>query len=436
MRHFISLALVAAAFATPAAAELSAPEQVMLATVEGGFERDAEFLTRIASVNSGTLNFDGVKQVADMVAPEFEALGFTTEWIDQSAAGRAGHLFARHKGKPGTTRMLLIAHLDTVFEEDSPFQSVTRSGNILTGPGVEDDKGGIIVILAALRAMKAADTLEDANIVVAMTGDEESAGNPIPVARADLVAAAKEADVALDFEGLTVENGVDMGSIARRSSNSWTVTATGKEGHSSRIFSESSGFGAIYELARILDTFRRELREEDLTYNVGLVAGGARASITDNNSAAQANGKSNIIAPVAIANGDLRTLTQEQTDRVVARMQAIVADHLPGTGASIAFDFRYPPMGPTEGNRALLDRLNAINADMGLAQMPILPPAKRGAGDINFVAPYIDGLIGLGPSGTGSHAPGETVDLASITRQAQRAAILMSRLASGPYRQK
>lgn len=433
MRHFISLAFVAAVFATPASAELSAPEQVMLSTVDGGFERDAEFLTRIASVNSGTLNFDGVKQVAAMVASEFEALGFTTEWIDQSAAGRAGHLFARHKGKPGTTRMLLIAHLDTVFEKDSPFQSVTRQGNILTGPGVEDDKGGIVVILAALRAMKAAGTLDDANIVVAMTGDEESAGSPIPTARADLVAAAKEADVALDFESLNIENGVDMGSIARRSSNSWTVTARGKEGHSSQIFTDGAGFGAIYELARILDTFRRELREENLTYNVGLVAGGARASVTDNNSAAQANGKSNIIAPVAVANGDLRTLTPEQTDRVVAKMQAIVADHLPGTGATIEFDFRYPPMGPTNGNRALLDRLNAINADMGLAQMPILPPAKRGAGDINFVAPLIDGLIGLGPSGSGSHAPGETVDLTTITRQAQRAALLMSRLAVESY---
>ncbi|QPD00190.1 M20/M25/M40 family metallo-hydrolase [Qipengyuania soli] len=433
MRFPIPALALLAGIASPAAAELSAPEQVMMTTVEGGFERDAEFLTRIASVNSGTLNFDGVRQVAEMVAPEFEALGFTTEWIDQSAAGRAGHLFARHKGKAGTTRMLLIAHLDTVFEQDSPFQSVTREGNILTGPGVEDDKGGIVVILAALRAMKAAGTLDDANIVVAMTGDEESAGNPIATARADLVAAAKEADVALDFESLNIEDGVDMGSIARRSSNSWTVTATGKEGHSSQIFTDGAGFGAIYELARILDTFRRELREEDLTYNVGLIAGGARASVTDNNSAARANGKSNIIAPVAVANGDLRTLTPEQTDRVVAKMQAIVADHLPGTGATIEFDFRYPPMGPTDGNRALLDRLNAINADMGLPEMPILPPAKRGAGDVNFVASHVDGLIGFGPSGSGSHAPGETVDLTTFTRQAQRAAIMMSRLAEDVY---
>ncbi|MFA6218565.1 MAG: M20/M25/M40 family metallo-hydrolase [Erythrobacter sp.] len=434
MRFLVPALALAASFATPAAAQLSGPEQIIVSTVEAGFERDAEFLQQIASVNSGTLNFAGVRQVAGMVAPEFEALGFATEWIDQSANGRAGHLFARHRGKPGTTRMLLIAHLDTVFEPDSPFQSVTREGHILIGPGVEDDKGGIVVILAALRAMQAAGTLEDANIVVVVTGDEESAGNPIAAARADLVAAAKQADVALDFEGLTIEDGVDKGSIARRSSNSWTLTATGIEGHSSRIFSEQSGYGAIYELARILDAFRRELPEPDLTYSVGLIAGGARATISDGNSAAQANGKGNIIPPVAIAHGDLRTLTQEQTDRVVAKMKAIVAEHLSRTDATIEFDFRYPPMGPSAGNRALLDRLNAINADMGLPEMPILPPARRGAGDINFVASLVDGLIGFGPSGSGGHAPGETVDLTTITRQAQRAAIMMSRLASGSYR--
>jgi glutamate carboxypeptidase len=321
-----------------------------------------------------------------------------------------------------------------VFEQDSPFQDVTRAGNILTGPGVNDDKGGIVVILAALRAMQAAGTLDDANITVAMTGDEESVGSPIPDARAALVAAAKEADVALDFEGLTIENGVDMGSIARRSANTWTITARGIEGHSSRIFSEHAGYGAIYELARILDEFRQQLVEPDLTFNVGLIAGGARATMSDDLSAAAANGKSNIIAPIAIASGDLRTLTQEQTDRVVAKMKAIVADHLSRTDATITFDFRYPPMGPTAGNRVLMDRLNGINTDMGLPEMPILPPAKRGAGDINFVAPYIDGLIGFGPSGSNSHAPGETVDLTTLTRQAQRAAIMMSRLASGPYR--
>jgi glutamate carboxypeptidase len=87
-------------------------------------------------------------------------------------------------------------------------------------------------------------------------------------------------------------------------------------------------------------------------------------------------------------------------------------------------------MPPTDANRALLARLNRVNADMGLPQMGELDPADRGAGDISFVAKDVSGLVGLGPSSSGSHTATETVDVPSIAKQAKRAAILMSRLAS------
>jgi glutamate carboxypeptidase len=138
---------------------------------------------------------------------------------------------------------------------------------------------------------------------------------------------------------------------------------------------------------------------------------------------------------VAIALGDIRTLTPEQEARVRARMVAIVARHLPGTGAELSFDDgAYPPMAPTAANRALLDRLNAVNRDLGLAEMGVLDPLKRGAGDIGFVAHLVPGLVGLGAGGEGSHAPGETVDLRTLPRQAKRAAILMTRLSLEPRR--
>ncbi len=336
-----------------------------------------------------------------------------------------------HKGKEGNKRLLLIAHLDTVFEPDSPFQTFVRRGDRGEGPGAGDDKGGMVVIVAALRAMKAAGTLKDANIEIHMTGDEEDAGDPIEKARADLIEAGKRSDVALDFEGLVRDNGADMGSVARRSSESWTVTATGKSAHSSGIFSEAAGDGAIYELTRIIARFRTELPEPNLTFNVGLIAGGQQAELDPGGIRATASGKTNIIAPIAIARGDLRTLSAEQAARVKARMAAIVADHAPGTGATLAFDpGGYPPMAPTDGNRALLAKLNGVNRDLGLAEMAPLDPLKRGAGDISFVAADVDGLAGLGPYSTGDHAPGEAVDLPSIERQATRAAILMSRLAA------
>ncbi len=424
------IALAALVAAAPAFAQLSPAEETIAATVEAEYERSVELLERLVNQNSGTRNPEGNRLVAEMLIPEFEALGFETEWIDQSEVDRAGHLFARHEGRPDGKRLLLIGHLDTVFEPDSPFQRFERDGESATGPGVVDDKGGIVVILAALRAMQAAGTLDGANIVVALTGDEEDFGEPAEIARRDLVAAGEWADIALGFEGLAVVDGRDMGTIARRSSNSWWLETFGNEGHSSRIFSEEAGDGAIYELARIIHRFRTELPEDNLTFNVGLLGGGVEVDYTSDGLGVVASGKTNIIPPHAVARGDFRTLTEEQTVRVRERMEAIVADHAPGTSATIRFDQGYPPMAPTDGNRALLERLNAINRDLGLEEMGTLDPLMRGAADISFVARSTDGLAGLGPSGEGSHAPGESIDLDSIRRQAIRAAIMMSRLSA------
>ena len=416
---------------TPAMAALSPAERAMTQSVEAGYEPAIGLLETLVNQNSGSMNFAGVKAVADMLRPQFEALGFTVTWQPMDAAKRAGHLIAVHKGRAGTTKMLLIGHLDTVFEPDSPFQTFERTGDLAKGPGVADDKGGVVTMLLALKAMQAAGTLKNANIEVVLTGDEEDSGEPISIARADLIQAGKRADVALDFEGLSVEDGKDMGSIARRSSNSWTLTATGKSGHSSGIFSATAGDGAVYELARIIVAFRKELPEPNLTFNVGLIGGGQSADVDKDGVRIAVTGKTNIIPPIAVAKGDFRTLSEEQTARVRAKMQAIVgAGHLPGTSASIAFDMGYPSMAPTAGNRALLAKLNGVNADLGLATMPELDPLKRGAGDISFVSQDVNGLIGLGVTSTGDHSPAEQADLSSMKRQAKRAAILMSRLAT------
>jgi glutamate carboxypeptidase len=422
----LQLALAPAAYA-----KLSKAESAMAKTVTAEQAYSLALLEKLVNQNSGSLNLEGVEKVGAMMRAELEPLGFKVEWKPMTDTGRAGHLIATHVGKPDTKRLLLIAHLDTVFEPDSPFQKFTRKGDMGEGPGAGDDKGGMVVIVAALRAMQAAGTLNGANIEIHMTGDEEDAGSPIEKARADLIAAGKRSDVALDFEGLVRDNGADMGSVARRSSDSWTVTATGKSAHSSGIFSAAAGDGAIYELTRILYRFRTELPEPNLTFNVGLIAGGQQAELDAGGIRATVTGKTNIIAPIAMARGDLRALSPEQIERVKAKMTAIVAGHAPGTDAKIAFDpGGYPSMAPTDGNRVLLSKLNGVNRDLGLAEMAPLDPLKRGAGDISFVAADVDGLAGLGPYSTGDHAPGEAVDIPSVARQATRAAILMSRLSA------
>lgn len=414
---------------TPLQAQLAPVERKMATAVDADQERSVALLEKLVNQNSGTLNLEGVTKVGEMMRAELEPLGFQVRWVPMDAAQRAGHIVAVHKGNGRGKRLLLIGHLDTVFEKSSPFQRFERKGSRGVGPGAGDDKGGMVVMLMALRAMHKAGTLKDADIEVVLTGDEEEAGDPVEISRADLIAAGKRADVALDFEGLVVQDGRDMGSIARRSSSGWTVTVKASGGHSSGIFSKESGDGAIYALAKIISSFRTELPEPNLTFNVGLIVGGATAEVAEGEAAGSATGKTNIIPEIAIARGDTRTLSDEQTERVRTRMREIIARPSPGATAEIEFSkHTYPAMAPTPGNRTLLDRLNAVNRDLALPEMPALDPLKRGAGDIAFVAKDVDGLVGLGPSSTGDHAPGEAVDLDSFPRQAKRAAILMTRL--------
>lgn len=429
--RLILTALLLLALPGAAMAQATPAEQAMMRTVESEHDRHVALLERLVNQNSGTLNLAGVRTTGEMVRAELEPLGFAVRWVDMAETGRAGHLVATHPGRG--RNVLLIGHLDTVFEVDSPFQTFEREGSRAVGPGIGDDKGGVVVIVAALRAMQAAGTLDEANVTVVLTGDEERVGSPIAIGRRDLVEAGRAADFALEFENLAVDDGAEFGTVARRSSTNWTLTATGRTGHSSGVFGEALGYGAIYEAARIIDGFRRELPEPNLTYNVGVIAGGTPAEIDAEGFNVTASGKTNVVASTAIARGDLRTLTPEQDARARAGMQAIVDDHLPHTDAELTFaDTGYPPMAPSEGNRALLARLNAVNRDLGLPEMAEYDPARRGAADSGFVAADVDTLGGLGVAGGGAHAEGEWVDLNSLVRQSQRAAVLISRLSLGP----
>ena len=406
-------------------------EKAMVAAVDKEAPSQVEYLRELVEINSGTMNLDGVRAVRMKLAPRFEALGFKVHTSDMSAVGRAETLIAEHpcptKGAC-CKRMLLIGHMDTVFDKASPFQHWTQKGDIAEGPGTNDMKGGIVVMLMALDAMQAAGVLKNADITVVLSSDEEAHGNPTEISRKDMIEAAKHADAVLEFEAVPKIDGVYYGSVSRRSSTGWDLKTTGKGGHSAGVFGKTSGYGAIYELARILDAFQMELQEPSLTFNVGTIAGGSRVEKGSEAGQLLSAGKSNIIPAVAEAQGDMRTISDEQTERVRAKMRAIVAEHLPKTDATITFHDGYPAMPPTEESRALLKILNEVNATLGVAPMPEMDAAGRGAGDISFVAKYAPGIAGVGSSGNGSHAPGETVDLPSQVLNAKRDALLMYRL--------
>ncbi len=438
MKTTIVIALLfAGGVSFTSAQTISSTEAAMVKAVDAETANAVALLEKLVNINSGTMNLQGVIAVKDVIEPQIQDLGFRTHWEPMQAVdGRAGDLVGEHPcpagaGKCGK-RLLLIGHLDTVFEPSSSFQRYSivpgTNGNVATGPGVDDMKGGLVVMLTALRAMKTAGTLDHAEIRIVLSGDEERHGEPISLSRRDMIDAAKKSDVALEFEAGGRVDGKDAQSISRRSAGTWRLETTGRSGHSAGVFGDRLGDGAIYELARILDAFRKELREPRLTYNVGLVLGGSTVKMNEDGAGGSATGKNNVIPPAAIAVGDMRTFDNDQTAKVKAKMEAIVRDHLPRTGAMITFEDAYPAMAPTEASRALLKQLNEVNTALGLPPMAEMDPMLRGAGDIAFVAPYVPGLVGTGAMGEGAHAEGETIFLDSIPRQAKRMALLMTRL--------
>ncbi len=408
---------------TLAGQSLTPLQQKIVAAVNADADDSLKLLEQLVNINSGTLNPAGVRKVAEVLRPRFEELGFTCRFIPMEEVHRAGHLECVRKGSHGK-RVLLIGHMDTVFEPSSPFQKFERKGDIAVAPGSEDMKGGLAIILSSLKALNSVGALNGTSVTVFLTGDEERHGEPLSISRRDLIEAGKRSDAALEFEAGVRQAGHDMASIARRSSYSWVLRTSGKTAHSAGVFGES-GFGAIYEMVRILDEFRQELREPDLTYNVGLITGGAAASYDASTATATATGKSNIIPAVALAHGDLRTVTDEQYQRVKKKMQAIVEKHLKETSAEIEFEDGYPSMPATDANKALLGELNIVNRELGMDVMEPFDPSRRGAGDLSFVAPYVASISGLGAFGSGGHAPGETIELTSQTPQARRVALFI-----------
>jgi glutamate carboxypeptidase len=423
MKHFHALlACALVPLWLPAQQALDGTERALRTDIATRRDDQIAYLERLVNIPSGTLNLKGVREVGRVISASLDSLGFQTRWIDEPASmGRAGHLVATHIGKPGSPRVLLIGHLDTVFEGAN--QHFVRVDSIAKGAGTTDIKGGDVVMLYALKALQKTGALKDLNVTVVMTGDEEYPGEPLGVARAALLDAARASDIAFAFEaGSKTE-----ATIGRRSSSGWLLKATGEQAHSSGVF--RVGYGAIYEAARILDEFRRELAsEENLTYNPGTIVGGSNVTYDSAAQSGTAASKTNIIAPIAWVQGDMRAMNVQQIARAQSKMKEIVSRHLKGTSAEISFSEGYPPMAVTPGGEKLLAYYSGVSNALGYGTLVASDPARRGAGDLSFVAPFIDGIEGLGAIGNGSHSPNESVNLPSLTMQTERAAVLLYRL--------
>ena len=427
VRRFAVPVLLSGALAVSLGAQTLTPSEKRLRDwVASHREEQIGFLERMVNIPSGTLNVAGVQAVGALYRAELDALGFTTRWVEMPARmQRGGHLVAERIGKKaGRTpkRMLLIGHFDTVFEGEG--QKFVRTDSIARGAGTNDMKGGDSVLLFALKALAAHGLLDAMHITIVITGDEESTGRPLDVARAALIDAAKRSDVALSFEG----GSRTLASISRRGASNWRLTVTGRQAHSAGVF--GSNYGAIYETARILNSFREQLvGAPGLTFNPGFIVGGTEVIPDTSGYTFTVSGKTNIISPVTMVRGDLRFVTEEQKEKARAVMRGIVAKSLPGTSAEITFDDSYPAMPVTAAGEALLARYDSASRALGYPPVRAMDAANRGAGDLSFVAPYIPGLDGMGSLGSGAHSPQESVHLPTLEMQTARAAVLMVRLA-------
>ncbi len=409
------------------AQNLSNTEKKIVSYINTHLPEAEKLLIETVNINSGTLNIAGVKKVGEIFGKELEKAGFTTEWVNlPDSLHRAGHLVATHKGKKGK-RLFIIGHLDTVFELDMPFSKYTKlNDSTATGQGVNDIKGGDIIAILALQALASEGLLKDADITVYFTGDEEKSGVPNSVSRKDFIERAKTAEVALGFEGA---NGLQSVATARRGSSNWILNVTAKTGHSAGVFTSSAGYGAIYESARILNSFRENLSSEKyLTFNPGIIIGGSEMNYNATKARGEALGKTNIISPAVTVTGDLSFLTEEQKINARKKIQAIVDNSLTGTKATIHFEDGIPSRAPTEGNNKVLDVISGVTKDMGVGGTVAGDPGSRGAGDISYIAAYVDCIDGLGASGRGAHAPGEVINLKELPYLIKRAALTIYRL--------
>lgn len=406
---------------------LSKTEQKLVKCIEKNYQETLKLLEETVNINSGTFNVEGVREVCKVYEREFSKIGFDVQCLEVPESHQRGpHFIATRKGKKGK-KLFFIGHLDTVYEKDMPFQPFTYiDKNTASGQGTNDMKGGNAMIFASLKALHDLGLLKDRHITVYFTGDEEESYKPTSISRKHFRETAQGHDYALGYE---TGAGVDLAVVGRRGVSDWEIKITGKQGHSSRIFSNDLGYGSILEAGRILNEFRETFdKVQNVTFNPGVILGGSEVNFDSKKIAGTTSGKTNIVANTTIVKGDFRYVGQEQRDWIKQQMTAIVAKNLPHTSAEITFVDGIPSMGDSKGNYALLELLNQTSQSIGLGEVKAQDLMTRGAADISYVADLLDGIDGLGATGEGTHTPNENINLADFPMLIKRSAIFVYRL--------
>lgn len=418
VRAWLAWLLLAAA-ASPARAQLAAAERQIAAAVRGNAAAMREQLARWVAIDSGSRNAQGIARMLDAVAAELAVLGFSVERIDgrrveSEAFGslETGPLLrARRAGPEGSPRLLLVGHVDTVFEPGNGLSELgPESDGRARGPGAADMKGGLVVMLRALAALRASGDLSRARWTAVVNSDEElgSLGS-----RPMIEAEARAADLGFVFE--SAEPGGAM-IRSRRGIGQFELEVEGVAAHSGSAHHE--GRSAIVELAhQVIALEALTDYAAGVTVNVGVIEGGS---------------KRNVVPRSARAWIDVRFDDLQAGEALRGKLLALARQpHVPGTRVRIRGALHRPPKPATPRGDALLARHARVARDLGIASPE---PIHAGGGTDGSLMAGV-GLVALdsmGVRGGDTHTDAEFVVLESLPERAALAAILWRRLIREP----
>lgn len=399
---------------------INAEEQELVNWLESQEEEMIALLERLTNINTGSLNKQGVDELAAFFASELRELGFTTSSLPgdviamPSCPGSnynidvADHLLATRTGD--SSRLLLMGHLDTVFPLDSPFQTFRREDDTVYGPGVADMKGGLVIMLYALKALAEFGQLDGMSMSILLNSDEEMGSLS---SRKFLEEQALEHDWGLVYES----SGTNNLTRQRKGLGQARFVVNGRASHAGGAHEQ--GRSAIKELAyKIVEIENMTNYESGVTVNVGIVSGGEAR---------------NTVAPCAEALVDLRYPEPQQGIDAAAQFESIFAEVLsyPVDSGEISTDswinLHRPPKIPTEESDYLMDKARDIGRLLGQE----LGVTDSGGGTDGSLTQAV-GLPtqdSLGIAGTGAHSNREEARLSSLVERAQLSAVLIQRLA-------
>lgn len=396
--HFIQWSLAVALLAVLCNVRAGEADQTLLTAAKSEQSKVIDSLRTLVSMESGTMDASGLAHIAEHLQERLIKLGAHVE--RRTVSGAKGDLLIGRYTGTGTRRLMLIAHMDTVYRPGTLLiEPIKQEGNRLYGPGIADDKGGIAVILHSLNILRQVGWNNYSQLTVLFNGDEESqsAGSGETIA-----ALAADHDVVLSYEPTAAKSVAKAEGVLLAAAGTGTVTLQVKGRSSHAGAAPEEGRNALIELAHQL------LQSADIAKAIP----GAQLNWTQ----AETGSVRNQIPDHATASADMRLTATDAAAKLQAALDAKALEHkIPDTQASYSMLIGRPPYVGDARTQALARKAQAIYAE--LDGRPLIFHPGTGAGtDAGYASrsgrPAV--LESLGLAGWGYHAKNEYIEIDSI----------------------